>query len=105
VPFIAWLTRIAANAIVQRAKRAGREQTTSEVPEEPSPDLIECRAMLFQLVDSLPPDQKKVIVKRFVEERSIREIAQEMRRTEGAIKQLQFRALVNLRDRMEGAYE
>lgn len=105
VPFIAWLIRIAANAIVQRGKRAGREQTAAEVPEEPSADVIERRAMLFQMVDALPPDQKKVIVKRFVEERSIREIAQEMRRSEGAVKQLQFRALVNLRDRMEGAYE
>ena len=105
VPFIAWLIRIAANAIVQRGKRAGREQTTAELPEEPSADVIERRAMLFQMVDSLPPDQRKVIVKRFVEERSIREIAQEMRRSEGAVKQLQFRALVNLRDRMEGAYE
>lgn len=105
VPLIAWLTRIAANAIVQHGKRAGREQTGSELPEEPAPEVVERHAMVFQLVDSLPPDQKKVIVKRFVEERSIREIAQEMRRTEGAVKQLQFRALVNLRDRMEGAYD
>jgi DNA-directed RNA polymerase specialized sigma24 family protein len=34
---------------------------------------------------------------RFAEERSIREIAQALRKTEGAIKQLQFRALDNLR--------
>jgi DNA-directed RNA polymerase specialized sigma24 family protein len=38
-----------------------------------------------------------------VEQKSIREIAQELHRTEGAIKQLQFRALQKLRDGMEGA--
>jgi len=41
-----------------------------------------------------------VVVERFVEQRSIREIAQALGRTEGAVKQLQFRALENLRARM-----
>ncbi len=41
---------------------------------------------------------------RFAEEKSIREIAQALGRSEGAVKQLQFRALQNLRARMEGAH-
>ena len=41
---------------------------------------------------------------RFAEEKSIREIAQALGRTEGAVKQLQFRALQNLRSRLEGAH-
>jgi DNA-directed RNA polymerase specialized sigma24 family protein len=36
---------------------------------------------------------------RFAEEKSIREIAQALGRTEGAVKQLQFRALQSLRAR------
>lgn len=40
----------------------------------------------------------------FAEEKSIREIAQVLGRSEGAVKQLQFRALQNLRARMEGAH-
>ena len=44
-----------------------------------------------------------MIVERFVEQRSIREIAGRLNRTEGAVKQLQFRALQSLRLRMEGA--
>jgi DNA-directed RNA polymerase specialized sigma24 family protein len=39
---------------------------------------------------------------RFVEQKSIREIAQELARSEGAVKQLQFRALENLRDQLGG---
>ena len=37
---------------------------------------------------------------RFVEQRSIRDIAAELGRSEGAVKQLQFRALQTLRSRM-----
>ena len=44
-----------------------------------------------------------MIVMRFVEQKSIREIARDLKRTEGAIKQLQFRALEKLRASMEGA--
>jgi RNA polymerase sigma-70 factor, ECF subfamily len=64
---------------------------------------IEDRAVLFQLVEGLPADQRRVVHLRFVEQKSIREIAQEIRRTEGAVKQLQFRALEKLRAQMEGA--
>ena len=60
-------------------------------------------ARLFRLVDQLPQDQRRVIGMRFAEEKSIREIAQALGRSEGAVKQLQFRALQNLRARMEGA--
>jgi len=51
----------------------------------------------------LPVEQKRVVVLRFVEEKSIKEVASEIRKTEGAVKQLQFRALTNLRARLEGA--
>jgi RNA polymerase sigma-70 factor (ECF subfamily) len=61
---------------------------------------IEAHAMVFRLVDSLPADQRRVIIQRFVEQKSVREIAQEFGKSEGAIKQLQFRALQNLRARV-----
>ena len=48
-------------------------------------------------------EQRRVVVLRFVEEKSIKEVAREIRKTEGAVKQLQFRALTTLRTRMEGA--
>ena len=41
---------------------------------------------------------------RFVEQRSIREIAQQLGKSEGAVKQLQFRAMEKLRSQMEGAH-
>jgi RNA polymerase sigma-70 factor (ECF subfamily) len=96
-PFIAWLYRIAANELIDRAKRTARELKFALEPTPEEFDDIEERAVLFQMVEQLPDAQRDVIVKRFGEERTIAEIAQEMGRTEGAIKQLQFRALETLR--------
>jgi RNA polymerase sigma-70 factor, ECF subfamily len=61
---------------------------------------VERRAQLFSAVESLPEDQRKVILLRFGEEKSIREIASALNRSEGAVKQLQFRGLENLRARL-----
>ena len=107
-PFAAWLFRIAGNAISNHRGRAAREQEVPVTADSPAPcsaeemEQLEERARLFRLVKTLPGDQRRVIDLRFVEEKSIKEIAQEMSRTEGAVKQLQFRALENLRKRMAG---
>jgi RNA polymerase sigma-70 factor (ECF subfamily) len=102
IPFAAWLFRIAANAIVDRSKRAARERDVPGPDEPPQADLeeIEHRARLFRLVDGLPPDQRRVIVMRFAQDKKIREIAGELGRSEGAVKQLQLRGLQNLRARL-----
>lgn len=130
VPFVAWLIGIAGNVIAGRRRvlATGPKEDGAEVLEslgglgdlsgkglgrngngnrqaalQVSPrDLqeVEQRATIAKLVATLPEDQRLVITRRFLEHRSIREIAQEMRRTEGAVKQLQFRALENLRTRI-----
>jgi len=104
-PFSAWLFRIASNAIVDHYKRSNRERQTDDF-EHPLAqselsandlDFIERHVHFFRLVERLPDVQRRVVCERFVEERSIREIAQRLSKTEGAIKQLQFRALQTLR--------
>lgn len=107
-PFAAWLIRIALNALADQVKRDAREVSGAEefpaASSQPDLEALERRARLFRLVGRLPADQRRVVIQRFVEQRSIREIAQQLGRTEGAVKQLQFRALQNLRAQMEGAY-
>ena len=102
VPFAAWLFRIAANMIADRSKREVKERDISDAGDptdltQISLEEIEFRAQIFRLVDTLPIDQRHVIALRFVQEKSIRAIAAEMGRTEGAVKQLQFRGLQQLR--------
>lgn len=109
-PFATWLFRIASNVIADRFKSMANEIVVSEdTMSDSSPNSsrnqisdqlleeVERRAQLFRLVRQLPDDQRLVIGMRFAEEKSIREIAKHLGRSEGAIKQLQFRGLQNLR--------
>jgi RNA polymerase sigma-70 factor (ECF subfamily) len=108
VPFAVWLFRIAANAIADRWKQVAKQRpdpVSEDDLDQPRWPEIERRAVLFQLVERLPEDQRSVVVNRFVEQKSIRDIAQEMGRSEGAIKQLQYRALETLRASMGGSHE
>ena len=119
-PFGAWLIRIASNLIADQAKRQARESTvpldgrgTSPTVREGSSTLppaqaqqsdleaAERRAYVIRLVDELPDDQRRVVRMRFAEEKSISEIAAELNRSAGAVKQLQFRALQNLRAKLD----
>jgi RNA polymerase sigma-70 factor, ECF subfamily len=109
-PFSAWLYRIASNAIVDHFKRSNREQQADTLehqlvqPDLSSTDLdfIERHVHFHRIVGQLPEIQRRVVYERFVKERSIREIARRLSRTEGAIKQLQFRALQTLRAKIGG---
>jgi RNA polymerase sigma-70 factor (ECF subfamily) len=101
-PFSAWLYRIAANAIVDSARKRSRESTTDDSPvttvaADSDFEAVERRAHIYRAIHALPEDQRRVIIMRFADEKSIREIAQELGRSEGAVKQLQFRGLENLR--------
>jgi len=107
VPFVAWLLQIARNTVADRWQRIAREREVSapEPRDHGHPDDPDRRAMLAELVGQLPGDQQRVVFDRFVEQRSIREIARALGRTEGAVKQLQFRALENLRSRLRDVHE
>jgi RNA polymerase sigma-70 factor (ECF subfamily) len=110
VPFAAWLFRIAFNEIADRSKRIAKRRAQERVFSFQESDAggedasgmeeAERRGRLFGLVERLPRDQSRVIVMRFAEQKSIREIATALGRSEGSIKQLQFRGLQNLRVRM-----
>ena len=106
VPFRAWLFRIAANEISDRWQRTVRERgnpvTEPPASGEVSPEQAEEYSVLFRMVGILPQDQRIVIEMRFAEEKSIREIAKALGKSEGAIKQLQFRAIENLRKKFIG---
>jgi len=100
-PFISWLYGIAANVLAAHWQKLGRNPAQLEEDwDAGGSEEIERKAILGELVESLMPDQRMVIVRRFIEQRSIREVAAELGRSEGAIKQLQLRALENLREKM-----
>jgi RNA polymerase sigma-70 factor, ECF subfamily len=107
VPFEAWLFRIAMSKVVdvarhrRRVRSAGDELASEMADAAAEPDRIfasnELRRELVAAVERLPRDQRDVVMLRFFMGRSIRETAHMLERSEGAIKQLQFRALSTLR--------
>ena len=100
----AWLYRIAHARVVDHLRRSSRRkhEPLSPLHEDPQESLetltlnqldhVALRKALMQLTD----EQSHVIILRFIEERSLRETAEVMGRTEGAIKALQHRALNTL---------
>jgi RNA polymerase sigma-70 factor (ECF subfamily) len=106
VPFSAWLFKIAANAIAQFGREAARakESPLEDAPEPMLDEDAERRAMVFDLVKTLPADQQRVVRLRYAEQKSVREIAADMERSEAAVKQLHYRALEKLRAQMEGRH-
>lgn len=109
VPFEAWLFRIARSKVVDAARHRSRVRTSERgvdvdaAVEEADPARVlaarELRRSLVAEVDRLPPSQRDVVMLRFFLGRSLRETAEHLGRSDGAIKQLQLRALANLRRR------
>src|SRR5215468_7953788 len=83
VPFAVWLFRIAANAIADAWRRSSNHNHDSaslaNLDESHWPE-IERRAALFKLVIGLPEDKRSVIIQRFIEQKSIRDIVNEFGR-------------------------
>jgi RNA polymerase sigma-70 factor (ECF subfamily) len=110
VPFVAWLYRIAANAVANRWQGLAREKgrAATEAPsvefDDAEIERSEFRAQLFRDVAKLPAEQRRVIEMRFVEEKSIAEIAKALGKSAGAVKQLQHRAYQRLRSAAKRRY-
>lgn len=104
--FGAWLTTIARNLIADHFKssRSRLEVVTETIPESrthaasPEEEVLSLisNKMLFDAVKSLPPEQRDCILMRFIQGLSIAQTAAALGRSEGAIKQLQLRAVRGL---------
>lgn len=104
--FSAWLTTIARNLMNDhyKSRPVRSEFSTDSFPDRadvgrgPEEDVLASlsNAELMQAVASLPDDQRDCVLMRFVQELSIAETAQVLGRSEGAVKQLQLRAVRSL---------
>lgn len=109
VPFLAFLFRIARNALVDHYRQNNRVEDQdpddmdgyrsdgSTEPLEIVGSHIEQQKML-NILTGLRPDYQSVLTLRFISELSTEEIAQVMKRSIGAIRVLQHRALAALRE-------
>lgn len=105
--FLAWLYRIARNAVIDRARRGNRQVPFEDALEHPTPDqIVEPDAQLLAHSDSatlrgalkkLTPLQQEVLVLRFLHGYSTQEIANIVGKREGTVRGIQFRAIGALR--------
>jgi RNA polymerase sigma-70 factor (ECF subfamily) len=104
--FGAWLTTIARNLIVDHFKSSRTRLETStddfsdrrETSDSPEAEVLAAltNEVLREAMAQLAPEQQECIILRFLNGYSIAETAKSLGRSEGAIKQLQLRAVRNL---------
>lgn len=103
--FWAWLVVIARNLVIEHyksRKHVSLEEAVSiSQAEDANPEAITeanfDRGYVRDAISKLKGDKRKVIILRFIEGFSYREIAEAMNKTEGAIRVIQFRALKDLK--------
>ncbi|MBN1954333.1 MAG: sigma-70 family RNA polymerase sigma factor [Anaerolineae bacterium] len=108
-PLLAWLYTIARNLITDHYRRAGRTATMPEdeqlVCEKKLPEEYAQRALTRQwlaaAIANLTPDQRDVILMKFVADLDNATVARVLHKSVGAVKALQHRALTTLRRILE----
>jgi len=114
LPFSAWLYRIAHNLVANWHRDNSRRR---EIPlddavlgwylgDHPEHELLESeeRERLLYVIRCLPADRQQLLILKFVEHFSNAEIGKIMGRSEGAVKSLYHRTLLNLREEYEQLY-
>jgi RNA polymerase sigma-70 factor (ECF subfamily) len=108
--FEAWLFRIASNLVVDRTREASKEMVDEEMvtdrgkvsSQTPETEVIrrELAADLGVMLSGLAPEQREVLLLRFAADLDTSEVARMMEKNTNAIRQLQFRALQRMREKM-----
>jgi len=109
-PLLAWLYRIAHNLMVDHIRGKAKvktQQLTEEVLAENSmakytTEGILIRDELKSAIKNLTEDQRRVVLLKFIVGLSNAEVSQTMRKSEGAVKALQHRALASLKRILTG---
>jgi RNA polymerase sigma-70 factor, ECF subfamily len=104
VPFEVWLYRIAAARIAD-FYRARQRSPESDIPEQladhiplPEEQLLQNQEVeaLRQVIAQFSDEEQTILVMRFVERKSHKEVAQVLGKSAGAVKAAQHRALLHL---------
>ena len=101
--FSSWLYRIAHNQMIDEIRKRQRrpslqlENIENISDSESSVEGYLEQQELLELVDCLSPNQRRLIILKFIEGMDNREIANIMGKSEGAIRVMQMRALATLK--------
>lgn len=108
--FRSWLFRIAHNTLVNqlRTRHRGRTERLEVALDQSAADDVDVTVerreevrRVWRAVAELSPERRRVILLRFVDELTSREIGEVLGRSEGAIRVLLHRALREVADRLD----
>lgn len=113
-PLSSWLYRIARNQVIDhyRANKNKKEQSLESIAEIRSEQTIELAidvslkfGKVKEALKKLRSDHQDIIIMKFVEDMTNKEIAAALEKSEGAVKVAQHRALQDLREILEETNE
>lgn len=106
-PFSSWLYKIARNEIIDfyRSKKTNvaleeLENVLTDANQENIKDRLDLKIQIEKVrlaLKKIKPEYQDVIIMRFIEDLSIKEVAEILNKTEGAIKLIQHRAIASLK--------
>lgn len=94
-----WIMRIVRNVLIDRSRRARATTPLADAPEPPAPDhaaAVVDSVTLRAALRTLGEDQRSTVVLRFAVGLTTRETAAALGKSDGAVEQLQRRALAAL---------
>jgi len=106
-PLSSWLYRIASNTVIDYYRTFKNNLDIENVPEEKFAEQSGSETKfdsslnmerVLKAIQKLDSDQQNVIIMKFVDELSNKEIAKAIEKTEGAIRVIQHRALKQLKN-------
>ncbi len=109
-PVAAWIFTLAANAATDHLRKRGRELPTPEAfdapdPHQPSPwdqvDQDRRLRALKEALEGLTPRQRTMVLAYYVQERPVKQIAEELGCAEGTVKATLFQSLAKLRKNLD----
>ncbi|HSO27953.1 MAG TPA: sigma-70 family RNA polymerase sigma factor [Anaerolineales bacterium] len=115
VPFIAYLFRIARNAVTDHYRHTSKNQDDLQIDDvflqDTQPQPLEAvmvnmqRQEVMAMLDQLRDEHRTVLLLRFIADLSPEETGEAMGKSPGAVRALQFRALRALRKYINGSEE
>ena len=109
-PFSSWVYRIASNAVIDYYRTYKGDVNIDTVPEDHFSEMSDVAERIDSAINmkhlrvalmKLEPDQQNVLIMKFVDDLSNKEIAEALEKTEGAVRVIQHRALKQLKNHVD----
>lgn len=104
ISFKNWLYKVCSNIIIDNWRKSSHAQCALpycfDNNDADFSESIDDRLTILRILRKLTQEQQQVLLLRYVQDLSICQVAEIMEKSEGAVKQLAYRGLKNMKERM-----